>query len=199
MHACMFVCKQDGEEAAYPKFSKRTNRYHMEVMKEERKYSYFPYMAARMLLARKEFQWSFLRPLVVDNLNPKQIVPTLGMKGPPPKEELRKVSSRFLMKPLWSVTAMQFSIELYNCIRANKTQYLPRMKTVWTLDLYVIMTKWWIASSYCMPHGLSWWMKLRNQNNFQAMATKKLFQTRTDEEINQLIWHESSKSTNKAT
>jgi len=91
--------KKDGGAAAHRKFSKRTDRYHAEVVKEDKKYSYFPYMAARMLLTRKEFQGSFSGPLDVDEFDPKQIAPTLGMKEPPPTEELMKGPSRFSMKP----------------------------------------------------------------------------------------------------
>ena len=62
------------------KFSKRTQRYHVESVKEETSYSYFPFMVARVLKERALFQRN-------DNVfNPKQIAPTIGMKTTPPTE-----------------------------------------------------------------------------------------------------------------
>ena len=55
-------------------------------------------MSARMLLVRKGFEGSFSSRSDVDEFNQKQIAPTLGMKEPPPTEELIKAPSRFAMK-----------------------------------------------------------------------------------------------------
>lgn len=89
---------KDGGLVGHLKFSKRTDRYHAEVVKEEKQYSYFPYMAARMLSTRKEFQGIFSSRSDVDEFNPKQIAPTLGMKEVPSTEQLLKAPSRFTMK-----------------------------------------------------------------------------------------------------
>lgn len=91
--------KKDGGLVGHRKFSKRTDKYHAQVVKEEKQYSYFPYMAARMLFTRKEFQGIFSSRSDVDEFNPKQISPTLGMKEAPPTEQLLKAPSRFSMKP----------------------------------------------------------------------------------------------------
>ena len=37
-----------GELQAHQKYSKRTQKFHPEIVQEEKKYSYFPFMMARM-------------------------------------------------------------------------------------------------------------------------------------------------------
>lgn len=64
------------------KYSKKTWRYHAEIVKEEKSYSYFPYMVARMLEVPRGLQGSFSSKNDVDEFNPKQIAPTIGMKAP---------------------------------------------------------------------------------------------------------------------
>lgn len=88
-----------GELVGHRKYSKRTQRYHAEIVKEEKSYKYFPYMVARMLDLRRGFEGSFSAKSDVDEFNPKQIAPTLAMKAPPSTEELMKAPSRFAMKP----------------------------------------------------------------------------------------------------
>lgn len=88
-----------GDLVGHRTYSKRTTRYHAEIVKEDKTYGYFPYMAARMLDTRKRFEGSFSAKSDVDDFNPKQIAPTLAMKAPPPTEELMKAPSRFAMKP----------------------------------------------------------------------------------------------------
>ena len=90
---------QGGELAGHRKYSKRTQRYHAEIVKEDKTYAYFPYMVARMLQTRRAFEGSFSARSDVDEFNPKQIAPTLAMKAPPPTAELLKAPSRFAMKP----------------------------------------------------------------------------------------------------
>ena len=89
---------KDGGLVGHRKFSKRTDRYHAEVVKDEKQYFYLSYMAAGMLSKRKEFQGIFSSRLDVNEFNPKQIAPTLGMKEAPPTEQLLKAPSRFSMK-----------------------------------------------------------------------------------------------------
>jgi len=55
-------------------------------------------MAARMLSTRKNFQVIFSSRSDVDEFNPKQIAPTIGMNEAPPTKQLLKASSRFSMK-----------------------------------------------------------------------------------------------------
>lgn len=96
---------KDGELVGHRKFSKRTQKFHAEIVKEEKAYAYFPYMVARMLQTRQEFKGSFSGRSDVDEFNPKQIAQTIGMKEPPPTEQLMKAPSRFNMKPvklMWS-------------------------------------------------------------------------------------------------
>ena len=86
----------DGSEHGHRKFSKRTKRYHAEPVKQEKQYSYFPVLVARMLKERIDFQGSFLQQTDDNVFDPKQITPTLGMKEPPPTKELMIGPSRFL-------------------------------------------------------------------------------------------------------
>ena len=89
---------EDGEERGHRKFSKRTQRYHAELVKEEKTYSYFPFMVARMLKERAFFQGSFSQVTDDNVFNPKQITPTIRMKTAPPTELLMKGPSRITKK-----------------------------------------------------------------------------------------------------
>lgn len=51
-----------GKLVGHRKHSKRTQRYHAEVVKEEKAYYYFPYMVARMLETWKRIRRQFLCP-----------------------------------------------------------------------------------------------------------------------------------------
>ena len=89
---------KDGELHGHRKYSKRTQKYHAEVVKEGKSYEYYPYMVAHMLKVRSEFEEKFSGRSDQDEFDPKQIAPTIGMKEPPPTEELLKAPSRFTMK-----------------------------------------------------------------------------------------------------
>ena len=90
--------KADGTECGHRKYSKRTKKYHAETVKQEKEYSYFPFMMTRMLKDRAQFEGSFSQRTDDNVFHPKQIAPTLGMKEAPPTEELMKGPSR-LTKP----------------------------------------------------------------------------------------------------
>ena len=83
------------------KYSKRTQKFHAEIIKEEKTYSYFPFMVAKMLKERCVLEGSFSQPTDDNQFNPKQIAPTTGMKAAPSTEELLKGPSR-LSKPALS-------------------------------------------------------------------------------------------------
>ena len=92
----------EGDLVGHRKYSKRTQRYHAEIVKEEKGekgYAYFPFMVSRILDTRRGFEGSFSARSDVDEFNPKQIAPTLAMKAPPSTEDLMKAPSRFLLKP----------------------------------------------------------------------------------------------------
>ena len=76
--------KSDGTECGHRKYSKRTKNYHAQPVKQEKEYSYFPFMMARMLKERCKFEGSFTQRTDDNVFNPKQIAPTLGMKEAPP-------------------------------------------------------------------------------------------------------------------
>lgn len=87
-----------GDLVGHRKYSKRTQRYHAEVVRDKA-YAYFPYMVARMLDTCRGFPGSFSAKNDVNEFDPKQIAPTLAMKAPPSTDELMKVPSRFSLKP----------------------------------------------------------------------------------------------------
>lgn len=66
-----------------------------EPVKQDKEYNYFPFLIARMLKERSQFEGSFTQRTDDNAFNPKQIAPTLGMKEPPPTEVLMKGPSRF--------------------------------------------------------------------------------------------------------
>ncbi|XP_020616844.1 uncharacterized protein LOC110054824 [Orbicella faveolata] len=90
---------KEGDLVGHRKYSKRTQRYHAEVVKKDKAYAYFPYMVARMLHTERGFQGSFSAKNDVVEFDPKQIAPTLAMKATPSTEELMKAPSRFSLKP----------------------------------------------------------------------------------------------------
>lgn len=87
--------KADGTECGHRKYSKRTKKYHAEPVKQDKEYYYFPFLIARMLKERSQFEGSFTQRTDDNAFNPKQIAPTLGMKEPLPTEVLMKGPSRF--------------------------------------------------------------------------------------------------------
>ena len=84
-----------GEERGHRKYSKRTQKFHAEVVKKEKSYSYFPFLMGKMLKERCLLEGSFSQPTDDNLFNPKQIAPTIGMKAAPSTEELLKGPSRF--------------------------------------------------------------------------------------------------------
>ena len=91
-----------GELRGHRKYSKRTQKFHAEIVREEKNYSYFPFLMAKMLKERCLFQGSFTQQTDDNIFNPKQIAPTIGMKAAPSTEELLKGPSR-LSKPVISI------------------------------------------------------------------------------------------------
>ena len=85
-----------GKEQGHRKFSKRLQKFHAEIVKEEKTYSYFPFLIAKMLHRRT----MYVPCDKVHDFDPKQIAPTIGMKDPPPTEELLKGPSRFEKKSI---------------------------------------------------------------------------------------------------
>ena len=90
--------KVDGGQRGHRKYSKRSQKYHAELVKEEKAYSYFPFLIAKMLRMRTQMEGSFNLPSDRNEFDPKQIATTIGMKEPPPTEELLKGPSRFIGK-----------------------------------------------------------------------------------------------------
>ena len=98
--------KVDGGQRSHRKYSKRSQKYHAELVKEEKTYSYFPFMIAKMLQTRTQMEGSFNLPSDRNEFDPKQIATTIGMKEPPPTEELLKGPSRFIgKKNMWTTCA----------------------------------------------------------------------------------------------
>ena len=96
MHLCRKrKLTQGGKEQGHRKYSKRSQKFHAEIVKEEKTYSYFPYLVTKMLHRRSMYEGSFTLPSDRNTCDPKQIAPTIGMKEPPPTEELMKGPSRF--------------------------------------------------------------------------------------------------------
>ena len=99
-----------GDQRGHRKFSKRTQKFHAEVVKEEKSYSYFPFLMAKMLKERCLLRGSFSQSTDDNVFDPKQIAPTIGMKSAPPTEELLKGPSR-LSKPVPSSNLNEISSE----------------------------------------------------------------------------------------
>ena len=89
-----------GKEQGHRKFSKRSQKFHAEIVKQDKAYSYFPFLEAKMLHRRCVHEGSFTLPSDRNDFDPKQIAPTIGMKEPPPTEELMKGPSRFDKKAI---------------------------------------------------------------------------------------------------
>ena len=92
--------RKDGGERGHRKYSKRSQKYHAEVVREDKSYSYFPFLICKMLQRRSQMEGSFSQPSDRNEFDPKQIAPTLAMKEPPPTEVLMKGPSRFVKKSL---------------------------------------------------------------------------------------------------
>ena len=89
-----------GEEHGHRKYSKRTQKFHAETVKEEKTYSYFPFLMAKMLKEHCLLEGSFSQKTDDNVFNPKQITPTIGMKAAPSTEELMKGPSCLAKPPL---------------------------------------------------------------------------------------------------
>ena len=71
-----------GDAHGHRKYSKHTQKFHAEIVKVEKSYSYFPFMMAKMLKGRCLLEGSFSQPTDYNPCNPKQIAPTIiGMKA----------------------------------------------------------------------------------------------------------------------
>ena len=90
---------KSGKEQGHRKYSKRSQKFHAEIVKEEKSFSYFPFFFAKMLHRGSMYEGSFTSPSDrINKFDPKQIALTIGMKEPPPTEELMKGPSRFEKK-----------------------------------------------------------------------------------------------------
>ena len=88
-----------GKEQGHRKYSKRSQKFHAEIVKEKKSFSYFPFLVAKMLHRRSTYKGSFTLPFDrMNEFDPKQIAPTIGMKEPPSTEELMAGPSRFQKK-----------------------------------------------------------------------------------------------------
>ena len=90
--------KVDGGQRGHRKYSKRFQKYHAELFKEEKTYSYFPLLISKMLRLRTRLEGIFNLPSDGNEFDPKQIATTIGKKEPPPTEELLKGPLRFIGK-----------------------------------------------------------------------------------------------------
>ena len=90
---------KSGKEQSHRKYSKRSQKFHAEIVREEKSFTYFPFLVAKMLHRRSMYEGSFTLPSDrINEFDPKQIAPTIGMKEPPPTEELMQGPSRFEKK-----------------------------------------------------------------------------------------------------
>ena len=88
-----------GKEQGHRKYSKRSQNFYAAIVKEEKSFSYFPFLVAKMLHRRSTFEGSFTLPSDrMNEFDAKQISPTIGMKEPPSTEELMAGPSRFAKK-----------------------------------------------------------------------------------------------------
>ncbi|KAJ7380581.1 hypothetical protein OS493_009048 [Desmophyllum pertusum] len=84
------VQRKDGGQRGHRKYSKRSQKYHAEVVREEKSFSYFPFLICKMLQSHSQMEGSFSQPSDRNKFDPKQIALTLAMKEPPPTEVLMK-------------------------------------------------------------------------------------------------------------
>lgn len=87
--------RKDGGERGHRKYSKRSQKYHAEVVREKKSYNYFPFLICKMLQRRSQMEGSFSQPSDRNEFDPKQIAPTLAIKEPPSTEVLMKGPLRF--------------------------------------------------------------------------------------------------------
>ena len=99
-----------GDQRGHRKFSKHTQKFHAEIVTEEKSYSYFPILMAKMLKERCLLHGSFSQSTDDNLFDPKQIAATIGMKVAHPTEELLKGQSR-LSKPVPSRNLNEISSE----------------------------------------------------------------------------------------
>ncbi|PFX13033.1 hypothetical protein AWC38_SpisGene22925 [Stylophora pistillata] len=67
-----------GEERGHRKYSKRTQKFHAETVKEEKAgYSYFPFLMAKMLKERCLLREAFLRQLMTMSSTQSRLLPLL--------------------------------------------------------------------------------------------------------------------------
>eukprot|EP00112_Aurelia_sp_Birch-Aquarium-sp1_P014314 Seg308.18 transcript_id=Seg308.18/GoldUCD/mRNA.D3Y31 product="hypothetical protein" protein_id=Seg308.18/GoldUCD/D3Y31 len=85
MHAFREVATtKDGRKCYKRRYSKRSKRYHAEPLKVGKKCSHVPLLLAR-ILKRRTLHMQFVSDrFLKSGTDPKQIAPTIAMKGPPP-------------------------------------------------------------------------------------------------------------------
>ena len=64
------------------KYSKRSQKYYAEIVREAKTYSYYPFLICKMLLRRAQIEGSFSQPSDRNEFNPQQTAPRLGRKSP---------------------------------------------------------------------------------------------------------------------
>eukprot|EP00112_Aurelia_sp_Birch-Aquarium-sp1_P018368 Seg4375.2 transcript_id=Seg4375.2/GoldUCD/mRNA.D3Y31 product="hypothetical protein" protein_id=Seg4375.2/GoldUCD/D3Y31 len=85
MHAFREVATtKDGRKCYKRRYSKRSKRYHAEPLKVGKKYSHVPLLLSRILKRRTLHMQSVSDRFLKSGTDPKQIAPTIAMKGPPP-------------------------------------------------------------------------------------------------------------------
>ena len=85
MHAFREVATtKDGRKCYKRRYSKRSKRYHAEPLKVGKEYSHIPLLLARILRRRALHMQSVSDRFLKSDTDPKQISPTIAMKGEPP-------------------------------------------------------------------------------------------------------------------
>lgn len=87
--------KADGTECGHRKYSKRTKKYHAEPVKQDKEYNYFPFLIARMLKERSQFEGSFTQRTDDNAFNPKQIAPDTWHERTSPNRSINEGSVTF--------------------------------------------------------------------------------------------------------
>ncbi len=85
MHAFRDVARtKDGQRCYKRRYSKRSKNYHAEPLKVAKTYDHVPLLLARILRRRKLHSQSVAHRFLKCGTDPKQIAPTIAMKGQPP-------------------------------------------------------------------------------------------------------------------
>ena len=70
--------KVDGGQRGHRKYSKRSQKYHAELVTEEKTYSYFPFLIAKMLQMCTQMEGSFNLPSDRNEFDPNKLQEQLG-------------------------------------------------------------------------------------------------------------------------